>query len=56
MADFFPIKPLNDCQGCPDWFTTAPTAPEEAQEDTTTTYVVTRNAEGIACCSGDKGN
>jgi len=34
------------------WFTTAPTAEQEAQQDTVTTYDVTYSSDGIARCYG----
>lgn len=37
------------------WFTTAPTASQEAQEDTTSIHDVTYSSDGYACC-GEKGN
>lgn len=48
MADWQPKEECNP----EHWVTTAPTEPEEAQQDTTSTYDVKYNSEGIACCAG----
>lgn len=34
------------------WFTTAPTAPQEKQDDVTTTHDIHYTPEGIPCCCG----
>ena len=39
-----------------NWFTTAPTAEQEPQQDTTKMCDVHYSPEGIACCAGVKGD